>query len=414
MPWGTGGVPVGRLLKPLRRAFENPASEFVEGSCPDCWKAGCGLSPLCGLCADGLELVNPCLGAVANAIWILGSPLAFPIIFCFSAFPHTDESSGYEISMLQACYKRPCACCWSTLCLPCGQWYARSVVLGGDWSKYKLWQGYHDGPHCCARRCPSSPCIVIESGTYGEQNCPRTFLCLEVCCLGGFYSVCCAFDVSRRYQRDEQGLLLDPTEARQQKCIRFFSKIMHRCFQLGCCVCVCSCCVGLCAPDSNEAQDCASQGQRASRNCCRIASTIWKGITWVRVLAIGCMTAQILNEASVEWDGKTKKGRPELLLKAKQAPEAQKMDDRGDDVAEDTEHFEFHDMKMPWEEEAAAKSTAKSKANQGQQHQQQPRQAQQQKKNQKNKQKQQQRKKNKNAQRTDRGGGGGEEKEEES
>lgn len=278
MPFGidTGGIPVGRILRPIANSLQDPASQCINAQCPNWWKEGCGLSPLCGVCADGLELINPVMSWFANAIWIMGSPLAFPCIFCFSSDPHTDESSGYDISMLQACYTHPCVCCCSSLCLPCGQWYNRYKVLGGDMSKYKLWQGYHDGPHCCARRCPSSPCIVIESGTYGEQDCPRAFLCLEVCCLGGFYSTCCAFDVSRRYQRDERGLLLDPTEARQQRCIQYFSKIMHHCFKLGCCFCIGSCCVGLCAPDSSDAQDCASQGKRASQNCCRIAHTLWK------------------------------------------------------------------------------------------------------------------------------------------
>jgi hypothetical protein len=229
-------------------------------------------------------------------------------------------------------------------------------VLGGDMTKYKLWQGFHDGPHCCARRCPGAP-IVIESGTYGEQDCPNAFLCLEVCCLGGFYSVCCAFDVTRRYQREERGLSLDPTEARQQHCISFFSQIMHQCFKLGCCLCLSSCCIGLCAPDSAGAQDCAGQGGRAARSCCRIAHTIWKGIIWTRVIAMGCMTAQIIHEAETEWDGK-KKARPDKLMKP---PKAEKMKDRGFDdetrkTADEEEPVEFADMKMPWEEEAERKT----------------------------------------------------------
>lgn len=370
MPFGfnTGGIPIQRIVRPIANALENPASDFVNETCPECWKEGCGISPLFGACADGLELINPVMGRFANLIWILGSPFAFPCIFCFPSDPHTNESSGYDMSMLEACYKKPCTCCLSTLCLPCGQWYARYRVLDGDMTKYKLWQGYHDGPHCCARRCPGkSPCIVIESGTYGEQDCPKTFLCLEICCLGGLYSICCAFDVSRKYQRDERGLLLDPTEARQQRCIQFFSKIMHQCFKLGCCFCIGSCCVGLCAPDSDEAQDCAGQGKRASRSCCRIAHTIWKGIIWTRVLAIGCMTAQMVHESNTDWDGKSKKGRPDLL-KMSEAPTAQKMRDRGfDDDNNDGDGsttnrtggssskddlLEFDEMVMPWEEEA--------------------------------------------------------------
>ena len=77
-------------------------------------------------------------------------------------------------------------------------------------SKYKLWQGYHDGPQCMARRCPGAP-ITIEAGTYGEQNCPEAFLCLEVWCAAGIWSMCCAFDVTRRMVREERGLGKDPT-----------------------------------------------------------------------------------------------------------------------------------------------------------------------------------------------------------
>ncbi len=116
-------------------------TDGVDTVCPECWKNGCGLDGCFGVCADGLEVVNPVVEQIGSLIWIFGSPLAFPCIFCFSPEPHTDESSGYEISMLQAPCKRPFTCCFATFCLPCCQWYNRRKVLGNDMTKYKLWQG---------------------------------------------------------------------------------------------------------------------------------------------------------------------------------------------------------------------------------------------------------------------------------
>ena len=256
----------------------------VNDACPSWWKQGCGCNACFGTIADGLEMVTPVVEQIGTCIWILGSPLAFPLIFCFPAEPHTKESSGYAISMMEAPCRRPCTCCLATLCVPCAQWHVRRQVLGGDMTKYKLWQGQHDGPHCFARVCPKNPCIHIKSGTYGEEKCPNTFLCLEVCLLGGIYSTCCAFDVSRRYQREERGLGMDPTEHRQHGCVQFFSQIMHSCFKIGCCLYCTGCWVGICAPDSSGAQEFSGEAGRAARACCRIAHTIWKGIMWTRVI----------------------------------------------------------------------------------------------------------------------------------
>ena len=317
-------------------------TDAIDNNCCDCWKEGCGLNGCFGGCADVLEATTPLCEGLANYIWCFASPLAFPCIFLFSADPHTHETSGYDKSMIGMPCTKPLLCCATTLCMPCGQWYARRQALGGDLSKYRLWQGQHDGPHCCARRCPGAP-ITIRSGTYGEQNCPACFLCLEVSCLAGGWSVCCAYDVTRRLQRDERGLNLDPTEARQQECIQFFSRIMHHCFMLGCCVCVASCCVGLCAPDSEGAQECSGEARRASRACCRIAHIIWRGIIWTRAIGIGCGTAQIVHEASVPWDGNPK---------GKMAPKRNKMDRGVDEEDEDAgAGKEFADMAMPWEKE---------------------------------------------------------------
>jgi hypothetical protein len=212
-------------------------------------------------------------------------------------------------------------------------------------------RGYHDGPQCFARTCPSAP-ITIEAGTYGEQDCPNLFLCLEVTVLGGCYSSCCAFDVSRRYQRAERGLSIDPTEHRQSKCIQFFSRIMNNCFKLGCCMCVSSCLLKVCAPDSAGAQELSGETGRAARACCRIAHTLWKGILWTRVLGMGCMTTQMVIEANSEWDGRPK-ARPDLM----EAPKAKTMMDRGapptgDDRTVAETVVEPADMLMPWEEDA--------------------------------------------------------------
>jgi len=314
-------------------------TDGVDAVCCDWWTEGCGLDGCFGMTADCLEVINPAMEMVGNAIWIFGSPLAFPLIFCFPSDPHTHESSGYDISMLQAPLRRPFVCCFSAVCLPCGQWYVRRRVLDNDMSKYKLWQGYHDGPHCCARQCPQSGFIVIEAGTYGEEQCPDAFLCAEILVLGGPFSLCCAFDVSRRYQREERGLNLDPTEARQQKCIGFFSGIMSKCFQLGACMYCCSCCVGICANDSEGAQECAGEGGRAARACCRIAHIIWRGIIWTRVIGMGCMTTQMIHEADVDWDGNGKKGQ--------HPPQGARME-RGNDTDDEPEGIEFDQMKMPW------------------------------------------------------------------
>lgn len=168
--------------------------EIVNNNCPQFVQDGCGLDPCCGACAQCLETVTPAVEWFSDMIWIFGSPLAFPIIFCFD--PETNDSGGWQISMLQSPTRRPLECCLSTLCCPCAQWYLRYKALGGDMTKYKLWQGRHDGPQCCARRCEGAP-ITIQSGTYGEQNCPHAFLCLEVTCLAGMWSICCAHGKSK-------------------------------------------------------------------------------------------------------------------------------------------------------------------------------------------------------------------------
>lgn len=267
--------------------------DCVDENCPQFVQDGCGCDACCGHCADCLETVTPLIEWIADVIWCFGSPLAFPIIFCFD--PETTETGGWKISMLESPAKRPMECCGAMTCCPCGQYYLRRQALGGDMSRYKLWQGMHDGPHCLATRCPGAP-ITIEAGTYGEDQCPDAFLCLEVWCLGGVWSTCCAFDVTRRLMKQERGLGSDPTEIRQEKCVAFFAEIASKLFQLACCLYCSSLCVGCLAQDSEGAQDFAGAAGRASRACCEIVNTLWRGIWSVKVIAIGCMSAQMIHE----------------------------------------------------------------------------------------------------------------------
>lgn len=268
----------------------------VDASCCECWTGGCGLDACFGQCADCLEAVNPCMEVVAEAIWILGSPLAFPIIFCFNPDPENAEQSqgpggGWQLAMMGTPCRRPLVCCAATACPCAAQWYARHQALQGDMTRYKLWQGYHDGPQCLARRCPSAP-LTIKSGTYGEQKCPHAFLCLEVTCLGCVYSPCCAHDVTRRLVREERGLGKDPTEIRLDKCVGFFGRIMRYCCMCAMCTWCTSCLIGVCAPDSSGAQECSGEAGRMSRACFSIARTLWRGIMSTKVIAMGCMVAQ--------------------------------------------------------------------------------------------------------------------------
>jgi hypothetical protein len=168
------------------------------------------------------------------------------------------------------------------------------------------------GPHCFARRCPGAPC-TIQSGTYGEENCPNCFLCLEVWLLAGMWSVCCAFNVNRRMIKEQRHLGNDPTENRMNNCVGFFSRLAQQCCMLGCCVGITACCVGCCAPDSAGAQQCSGEAGRAGSECRQCAMTCWRGIWSVKIIAQGCMTAQM--------DVELKEGQPLV-----QAPKAIQMD----------------------------------------------------------------------------------------
>ena len=128
--------------------------------------------------------------------------------------------------------------------------------------------------------------------------------------------------------KDERNLGDDPTEVRVNDCIGFFSRLARQCFMLGCCVCLASCLIGICAPDSAGAQECAGEGGRAARSCRSCAYTCWKGIWSVKIIAMGCMSAQM--------DYEIKAGQP---LDHRPVPVTQKMErgEPADEVEDDEE-----------------------------------------------------------------------------
>jgi len=74
----------------------------------------------------------------------------------------------------------------------------------------------------------------------------------------------------------------------------------------------------MCAPDSEGAQECSGEGGRAARACFSCAHTCWRGIWSVKIIAMGCMSAQM--------DVELKEGQPLVS-------EPQKITmDRGGDV----------------------------------------------------------------------------------
>ena len=128
----------GRMLG----GIDSAVNGAVDQVCCECWQEGCGLNPVFGACADGLEVINPIMEYIADLIWCLGSPLAFPLIYCFEAPPETDPpGGGWQVPMIWTPLKLPICCCAFTVCAPCGQFYMRRRLLDGDMTRYKLWQG---------------------------------------------------------------------------------------------------------------------------------------------------------------------------------------------------------------------------------------------------------------------------------
>ena len=94
--------PGGALGRSLMRVEEVMR---VDENCPQFVQNGCGCDACCGHCADCLETVTPLIEWISDLIWICGSPLAFPIIFCFD--PETTATGGWKISMLESPTRRP-------------------------------------------------------------------------------------------------------------------------------------------------------------------------------------------------------------------------------------------------------------------------------------------------------------------
>ncbi len=305
----------------------------------------------------------------------LASPVLFPIVFCFD--PDTGEGSGdgdgdgdgdgeddgdgeggpdpdpssysggWNVSTIKAPLKAPCVCCasLSVICLPCGQFYIRKyIILDGDMSKYKLWQGRRDGPKFLAKYCPGRGVHVlvpftIEAGSHGEDKCPNCCLCAEVTCLGcGICSPCAchSFTVNRDIMMEEYNLGMDPLERRFEKCQGFFGEL------LSCAACSSrhlyyfSCCLRNVAElelelESSESPSAAggqtgptstgptgptgrlgpageeselslpllhiSEEANRLRRDCRVVRRICRyGMTSVKVVAIGCMSSQMVHE----------------------------------------------------------------------------------------------------------------------
>ena len=112
-------------------------SECVDAICCDFWTEGCGLDGCYGCLADGLEAVNPFLECVADAIWIFGSPLAFPCIFFFDAPKTNPPGGGWQVPMMKTPIKACPQWCFYSLCCPCGQFHMRRKLLDGDMSKVR-------------------------------------------------------------------------------------------------------------------------------------------------------------------------------------------------------------------------------------------------------------------------------------
>jgi hypothetical protein len=142
-------------------AGSNGCGNGCDDGCCDPSRACCGTDPrsLCcptvGGCFDFLDVtvdaILPCLELAGQIAGCCASPCAFPLVFLF---PPTDgpsggaeadaiaaaDDGGWAISMLQAPLKRPCLCAGACVCWPCAQVLVRVRVLGGDMSRYSLFQ----------------------------------------------------------------------------------------------------------------------------------------------------------------------------------------------------------------------------------------------------------------------------------
>jgi len=248
-----------------------------------CSGAGC-LSPDCfEKAANCMDCIAPFAELLGKIVGCFASPCAWPLVYCFQA--DGDLGRPWDVQMEYAPCKQPHVCCCSMCCVWCMQFEVRRMVLDKDMSKYKLFQGYYDGPYGCARWKPSLP-FTLTAGTYGDAGSPL-FLALEVC-LCPF----CAFDVSREYQREDRALGYDPTEIRVDKCLEFFRCIAELCLCCGFCVACVGCCAGCCLGEKDVEQS----SYRLGGACLNIAQGIIRGMRWVIRIATACMSAQMCHE----------------------------------------------------------------------------------------------------------------------
>jgi len=230
-----------------------------------------------------MDCIAPFAELLGKIVGCFASPCAWPLVYCFQA--DGDLGRPWDVQMEYAPCKQPHVCCCSMCCVWCMQFEVRRMVLDKDMSKYKLFQGYYDGPYGCARWKPSLP-FTLTAGTYGDAGSPL-FLALEVC-LCPF----CAFDVSREYQREDRALGYDPTEIRVDKCLEFFRCIAELCLCCGFCVACVGCCAGCCLGEKDVEQS----SYRLGGACLNIAQGIIRGMRWVIRIATACMSAQMCHE----------------------------------------------------------------------------------------------------------------------
>lgn len=259
----------------------------VPGDAADCCEMATSRAEAC------LDAVLPCVELVGALASMVASPCVFPLVFCFPADGAESEGSSraWAISMLNAPVRRPLECVGAMLCPCCAQYYVRLRALGGDISRYKLFQGRHDGPKCCALMSPSLP-FTLHAGTHGDAENPQLFLCLEA-----WLCTYCAFHVSRQTMREERDLGLDPTEVRTNNCLIFFGSIARACCCVGCALRCAGCLAGLCAPEGSAAEGAAGYASRLGGGCLRVAHAIRRGMAHVRCIAVACMSAQMVHES---------------------------------------------------------------------------------------------------------------------
>jgi len=286
------------------------AREAYGGCVSACGDIGSGAIGWCCLpeeqCLGALDagstFAAPVLELVVGLSACCAGPFLFPLVFLFPASPGGADGeplpdSGWAVSMVQAPSRKPCHCLFTCVCPCAAQYFVRKEVLGGEIQRrYKLFQGRHDGPHCCATISPSLP-FTIEAGTHGEDRCPHACLCLEV-----WLCSVCAFYASRDLMRDERGLGLDPTEVRVHHCLVFFGHLAQLCCCVGCWLQCLGCCIRLSGTDNDLAQTCGDESSRAGASCMRVAHAIRRGMWHVRNVAIACMSAQMCYEAGVGVD----------------------------------------------------------------------------------------------------------------